>query len=760
MEAYNLIHYVTFFLTVIIGMWIACLVYFSGKGKKANKYFLGMVLIWICGVIIPYFIFRNSMLSYEILFFLPKIEVAAVFIFFVFFYYFSMYFLGEENDFSILNKLVLFIAVIGVFLSIFTNLFQKGIEVTKEGLGIDLFLTPMGKIIWLGFVIVITLFIGYRFLKNYFRVTLKDKLKIQYFLIGISIWITINLVFNVLFPLFEDTFIYAYFGNYSIIILFAFTAYAIVKHELMGIKTLLTQVLIVIISTILLIDVILLSDNLTMQLLKIGILLAFLYFSRGMVESVRSEKKAREELEKTYRKINTYIKRLKKININLKEKNEDLEALLEVSDTMTETLDSKKIAQNIVDSIPKNLKHLGYEGGIIVLYNKKGGYVYTYALTESEIVKKAKKLLNKSLGEHLEYIDQADNLVIKTIKTKKMQIGSKLEDFIAPTVSKKVCGLIQKLVGAKSFISIPLLSGGRIKGTIVFVGIKPKSKIVQRDKGILSGFSSHIGAAIENAQLYEQTGKQIKALSILNENLKMANIRLKELMEIKNEFLHITSHQLRTPLTTIRGMISMWHNGDFDNLPENEKKKMLKRIYISSERLNNITNDMLDSLELEGGFMKFQFKQMSLREIIKETVDIMKPNFDKKNLSLEFNDSADISKIEVEPNYIRQVFVNTIDNACKYTRKGGVEIGIKKSGKYVKVIIKDTGIGVSKSDQKKIFLKFTRGKKASIENASGSGLGLFIAKKIVDAHNGKIEFSSEGSMKGSVVKILLPVKQG
>jgi len=444
----------------------------------------------------------------------------------------------------------------------------------------------------------------------------------------------------------------------------------------------------------------------------------------------------------------------------LQEKTEDMESLLDISEIAGSSLKTKNVAQNIVDSIPKNLKHLGYEGGILVLYNKERGYVYTYALTESKIVKKAKKLLNKSLKEHLEYIDQADNLVIKTIKTKKMQVGGKLEDFIAPTVSKKVCGLIQKLVGAKSFISIPLLSGGRIKGTIVFVGVKPKSKIVQRDKDILFGFSSHIGAAIENAQLYEQTEKQIKALSILNENLKMANIRLKELMEMKTEFLHITSHQLRTPLTTIRGMISMWYSGDFDDLPDKEKRKMLKRIYISSERLNNITNDMLDSLELEGGLMKFQFKQASLREIVKETVDIMKPNFDKKNLYLKFNDSADIPKVEVEPNYIRQVFMNIIDNACKYTRKGGVEIDIKKTGKYVEVIIKDTGIGVSKSDQKKIFQKFTRGKKASIENASGSGLGLFIARKIVDAHKGKIEFISEGAGKGSVVKVLLPVKQG
>ncbi|MCK5466271.1 GAF domain-containing sensor histidine kinase [Candidatus Parcubacteria bacterium] len=446
--------------------------------------------------------------------------------------------------------------------------------------------------------------------------------------------------------------------------------------------------------------------------------------------------------------------------VHLQEKTEDLESLLDISTIAASSLKIKSITQKVVNSIPKKLGHLGYAGGVLTMYNPKTNQVYTHSITESEIVKKARKLLDKPFGKYSENIDKADNLVIKTIKTKEMQIGSKFEDFVAPTVNKRICGLIQKVVGAKSFISIPMLSGGRVKGTIVFVGTKPKSKIVQRDKDILLGFSSHIGATIENAQLYEQTEKQIKALSILNENLKMANIRLKELMEMKNEFLHITSHQLRTPLTTIRGMIAMWHNGDFDNLSEKEKKKMLKRIYISSERLNNITNDMLDSLELEGGFMKFQFKKMSLREITKETVDIMRPNFDKKNLYLKFNDNADIPKIEVEPNYIRQVFVNTIDNACKYTRKGGAEIDIKKSGKYVEVIIKDTGIGVGKSDQKKIFQKFTRGKKASIENASGSGLGLFIAKKIVDAHNGKVKFSSEGSMRGSVVKILLPVKQG
>lgn len=247
----------------------------------------------------------------------------------------------------------------------------------------------------------------------------------------------------------------------------------------------------------------------------------------------------------------------------------------------------------------------------------------------------------------------------------------------------------------------------------------------------------------------------MKELAILNENLKHANENLKEAMEVKNEFLHITSHQLRTPLTAIRGMLSMWYEGDFDNLPESERKKILKRIYLSAERLNNITNDMLDALEIEGGLLKFQFTDVSLKKIIKETIDTLKPNYDKKGLYIKFKSDADIPTVKVEPNYIRQVFMNVIDNASKYTREGGVEISLKSDGKYVNTIVKDTGVGVSEEDQRRMFEKFTRGKNAIKENVSGSGLGLFIAKKIVEKHHGKIKFMSEGVGKGSTVTISL-----
>jgi len=672
-------------------------------------------------------------------------------------YYFLIYFPKKGAENKLVSLIVLVSVVFLSLITIFTDLLVKSAEVGQESS------SPILGDYWYYIYLVIFFLFCIMFkiiFRKYFGLSAKEKAKVSYFVFGLLIFITMNFVFNVFLSPRLGMIPYAYIGNDSAIFFLMLTAYAITKHELMGIKTLVTQTLIVVITIILLLDVLVLSEGIVVRLLKIGILIAFLYFSYELVKSIKKEKESKAKLEESYAKINQYVRELEKANVDLEERNKDLKALLEISDVTSETLDSRKIAQSIVDSIPVNLSHLGYKGGVLVLYNRKKRVVHTYAITESKIAQEAKKLLDKPFLEHSECIDDADNFVIQTIKTGKIYVGGRLEEFIAPTVSKNVCRLIQKLVGAKSFVSIPLFSRGKVMGAIVFVGTRPEKTITQRDKDILYMFSSHIGSAIENSQLYEKTNRQMKELSRLNKNLTEANQKLKELLKMKNEFLHITSHQLRTPLTAIRGMISMWYEGDFDNLSPRERRKMLKRICISAERLNNITNDMLDALELEGGFMKFQFKKVSLKKIVEETIDTLKPNFVSKNLYIKFTaKNKSLPKIEVEPNYIRQVFLNLIDNACKYTRKGGVEVNIRKTKKCLEVSIKDTGIGMSKKDQKKVFQKFTRGKNAAKENASGSGLGMFIAKKIVDAHHGKIEFHSDGIGKGSVVRVLLPIEQ-
>ncbi len=739
----------------IIGILISVGVYFKNPKSKPVKFFSLMTFCILLWVILGY-------LSHTIWFsmfnlFLYRLNLTVVCLFFIFAYYFSIYFPRENKRDMALDRIVIYSEIIIAFMMLFTDMIIKDVVFTDWGVN---FILGDESFIFYTMVYFVTGLVFYNFYRKYFILSKRDKLKAFYFLIGITIFALMNLIFNVTYPITLGLFRYYWIGDYSTIVLLIFAAYAITKHELMGIKTLFTQVLIIVMSVILIIDIFLLSDNLTMQLLKMVVLITFLYFSRELVKSVRKEKEARGELEKAYGKINGYVKQLEAMNTDLAERNEDLRTLLETSGKASEALDSKKIAQDIVDSIPKNLKHLGYLGGVIVLYDNKKKLISTYAITESKIVEKAKSFLKTTFDKHEQNIENVDNYLIKTILEKKIFTGDNLADFIAPTVNKNICALIQKTVRAKSFISIPLISRGRAMGAILFVGKKEIKKIIQRDRDMLYMFSSHVGAAIENAKLYEQTSNQMKELAKLNESLESANENLKEVLEVKNEFLHITSHQLRTPLTAIRGMLSMWYEGDFDNLPESERKKILKRIYLSAERLNNITNDMLDALEIEGGLLKFQFTDASVKEIIKETIDTLKPNYDEKGIYVKFLPEKDVPEtIKVEPNYIRQVFMNVIDNACKYTREGGVEIFLKNNGKYVDIVVKDTGVGVSEEDQKRLFEKFTRGKNAIKENASGSGLGLFIAKKIVEKHHGKMKFASEGVGKGSTVTISLVAKR-
>ena len=751
-----LIHKILIFLINIISVCLFCTIYFNNSKSNISRIFILMIvsmLLWVDFAFWARLVSEQSSLA---MFFL-KIAWFVTPIFFLSLYFFTIYLIKESHRYRFLSVVVLLVGISVSILTGSTNLILNDVKSVGNGLEIIYGQGMFPFLIIISFIICSTL---YPLIRKYLKISTKEKTKIEYFLIGICIFYLANIIFNIVLPLFFGVFHLYYFGDYSIIILLIFTIYAITKHELLGIKTLVTQILITIISIILLVDIFYLSNDIMMQLLKIGVLVTFLYFSHGMINSVKKEKKARKKLEDSHRRIDQNVKDLRDINIKLKERNEDLGVLLNVSDITTETLDPRKIAQDIVDSVPKNLSYLKYVASFMVLYDPKTKHTYAYFITESIITKKIRSLVGKTLGKRSGEISVclgSDNLIARTIEKKKIQISDKLEDFITPSVDVNVCRIIQKLAKAKSYVSTPLFSGGRVVGAIIFVSIKPKKEIIQRDKRILSGFSSHIGSAIENAKLYKKTNMQMKELGMLNTSLKSMNQNLEELLEMKNEFLHITSHQLRTPLTAIRGMLSMWYEGDFKNLQEKDKKRMLKRILVSADRLNNITNDMLDTMELEGGSLRFKFKSVSIVKIIKETIDTLKPNFDKKNIYIRLKVSSEVSNAEVEPNYIRQVFMNIIDNACKYTKEGGVSINVEKDDKYIKVTIKDTGVGIGKIDQRKIFDKFTRGRNAVSVNASGSGLGLFIAKKIIKEHKGKIKIESKGVGKGSTVKIHLRI---
>ena len=421
----------------LIGFWLMFLVYSANKKEKLNQWFVAMtffVILWINFAFLGY---STNDVQSALIFYRLNWGSVALFLVCSFYFYF-IYFLKFKNKYKILEYSVLFFGIFLFVLSLFTDFIIKNVIIESWGAEI---IFGYGNILFNTYSIFIGVVIIVFLIKKYFKSHEKiQKIRTKYFLFGTFLFILSNIIFNVFLPLISNSVIYQHFGDYSAIFLLGFTAYAIVKHELMGIKTLVTQILIIIISVILFVDAFFLSSDFVMQILKFGVLIAFVYFSRGMVESVRKEKKARKKLEDSYDKIDQSIKYAKDTNVKLKEKNEDLKVLLTISDIIARTLDPKKIGQDIVDSVPKNLHYLKYIASFMVLYDARTKRTYAYFITESIITKKIRKLVGKTLGKRSGEISVclgSDDLIAKTIEKEKIQISNKLEDFIA--VSKCKC---------------------------------------------------------------------------------------------------------------------------------------------------------------------------------------------------------------------------------------------------------------------------------------------------------------------------------
>lgn len=303
---------------------------------------------------------------------------------------------------------------------------------------------------------------------------------------------------------------------------------------------------------------------------------------------------------------------------------------------------------------------------------------------------------------------------------------------------------------------LPFVMKGNIN-SICIVGSKiTKEAYTKEDIELLTTLSNQAAIAIENARLYnnmeeiveEQTGE-----------IKEKNLRLQQLLKMKSDFLSIASHQLRTPLTAIRGLLAMQAEGDLEKLPKTEQKKEQQHMLESANRLSNIVNDLLDAMELEGGHLNFQFKDVNVVEILNQIAEDLKPNYDKKGITLTMNVPKDFPPIEAEPKMLHEALENIIDNAEKYTNKGGVTVTLSRKKKHITIEVKDTGIGIPQTDKPRLFEKFSRGEKSSYQHTDGSGLGLFIAKNVITEHHGDISVESEGEGKGTTVTITLPTTQ-
>jgi len=251
--------------------------------------------------------------------------------------------------------------------------------------------------------------------------------------------------------------------------------------------------------------------------------------------------------------------------------------------------------------------------------------------------------------------------------------------------------------------------------------------------------------------------EQREKLEKITIELEAANERLRQLDEAKSEFLSIASHQLRTPLTSIKGLLSMLLE-EFWGPLNDDQKKYVGQIMQSGERLLELIEELLDISRIEAGKIKFDFQPVDLLSLAKKITANLETLAKEKKLSLEVKEPKEIlPKVKADATKISQVIENLTDNSIKYSEKGGSIIELKQQGNFIIFSIEDKGMGIPEDQLSQLFTKFQRGQMATNQHTEGAGLGLYWANKVIQAHGGEIWAESKGENKGSKFSFSLPI---
>jgi len=522
MNSVLLINQIFLFLNVAVGCLLAFWVFSANRQEKVNRIFFIVTILMVLWTIFAFLGFSTKEPQKALIWY--RLNYGVVALFFIVSYFFSIYFPKKIAENRFLTKFVVVLCFLLFLISVFSNLIISGVKEKEWGTEI---IFGEGKLFYYIPIFFLTFLILYNLFKKYFILTKEERLKIQYVLVGIFVFALANLIFNIGFTFLTDSVQFSHFGDYSAIFILGFTALAIVKRELFGIKVVLTALLVGLIAILLLLDALVFTQNLSFQIIKGITLVIFLYFGYLLIKSVILEIQRRQEIEK---------------------------------------------------------------------------------------------------------IDKA-----------------------------------------------------------------------------------------------------------------------------KSEFISIASHQLRTPLTAIKGYISMILEGTYGKLPEKQARP-LENVYQSNERLIKLVNDLLNLSRLDAGKIEFSPELNYLEEIVSDIVEELRINAEKKGLYIRMvKPSEPLPKIMVDQDKLRQVILNIIDNAIKYTNKGGITIELKKLDGEEEIKVSDTGEGMTKKEIESLFQMFSRATAGTQLHTEGAGIGLYVARQFIEMHGGKIWAESPGKSKGSTFYIQLPI---
>ncbi|AFZ07852.1 multi-sensor signal transduction histidine kinase [Oscillatoria nigro-viridis PCC 7112] len=279
-------------------------------------------------------------------------------------------------------------------------------------------------------------------------------------------------------------------------------------------------------------------------------------------------------------------------------------------------------------------------------------------------------------------------------------------------------------------------------------------------------------------QLSEALNSMVQRLRSWARELEVATKEAQVANQLKNEFLGNISHELRTPLNGIIGFIQIVRDGYCDD--RDEEMEFLQRAHDSSMQLLNIINDILDIAKIESGTFSMMLEVVDITQVLEDAIDLQAAQIEEKGLKLSLPEPHDPIIVHADPEKLKQVFLNVLSNAVKFTESGSINISVRlesrtNSGSFngsaesttspsgqsdwVVVTIKDTGIGIDPEHQQKLFQPFVMADGSTTRRFGGNGLGLAISRRIMESMIGSITLHSAGVNQGTTVMISLPVNQ-
>ncbi len=634
-------------------------------------------------------------------------------------YQLTKYYPYKNKVNSIQNTVFLLISTTVIGLTLFTDTIVKGINAVAWGNQ-----TEDGVL----FLLYVVYLIG-SIIYSLTRVTLLchdssrvESLKIRFMTGGITIFVVCELIFSIILPQFGIQNLY-FLGDYSIVIFFCLVTYATIKHHLFDVR--LTVVRSVTYSLVIaVLAVIYFGITFAVSMIFDRTMASFEQTLTGVGTSLIMAL-AFQPLKRFFDKITN--------KIFYKDNYHREEFFGRLNRTLSSTTDLRGLLERASNEIASTLK---CQQAFFFVYTDTDHYA-TAGTDKHSILLKADA---DSLAKIFNAVNMHSIIVASTLdhesELRRMMISSHLE-------------VIVQLVQPDGVVGYLCLGDHQTSG------------YTSRDMSVLNTIADELTIAIQNALSIQEvkdlnSGLQQRVDEATKE-LRASNAQLQKLDKMKDEFVSITSHQLRTPLTSVKGYISMVLDGDAGEVNESQRK-LLNEAFNSSERMVHLIGDFLNVSRLQTGKFMIEKTPTDLAKVVQQEVDGLKPSALSRNMKLECKIAKKIPILELDEGKFRQVIMNFADNAIYYSHENSkIDISLSVEGGEVVYTVKDTGIGVPDAERTQLFTKFYRATNAKRQRPDGTGVGIYLAKKIVDAHGGRIIFeSTEG--KGSTFGFRLPIK--